>query len=98
MKISKTKLKRIIREEKMKLLREAGMEPGIFPEHPSSPRAREQAKDILVQVALYFIYKDENPTGAEIYNEVFRRASGAALEDQELADAIDALATEYGEI
>lgn len=61
-----------------------------------SGTARDAAKDILVQTALYFIYKDENATGADIYEEVFRRVGGP-FDEETISDAIDALAEEYGE-
>ena len=60
MKITKRQLRRIIREEKTKLLREAGMEPGIdHGDTPSNPAAKARAQEILADVALFFIFKDE---------------------------------------
>ena len=83
MKISKRQLRKALR----RAINEA-------PE--MSGTARDAAKDILVQVALFFIYKDENATGADIYDEVFRRVGGP-FDEETISDAIDALAKEYGE-
>ena len=95
MKISKRQLKRIIREEKTKLLREAGMEPGIdYGNTPSNPADKARAQEILAEVALFFIYKDENATGAAIYDEIYRRAPDA--EHEMLDEALEALAIEKG--
>ena len=95
MKISKRQLRRIIREEKTKLLREAGMEPGIdYDDTPSNPAAKARAQELLAEAALFFIFKEENSAGAAIYDELFRRANNA--EHEMLDEALEALALEKG--
>ena len=77
-------------------LTEAGIDPGVdYGNNPSSPAQKDQAKEALVRVALRFIYGGENATGAALYDELFKQNSG--MEDEELSDGLDALATEYGE-
>ena len=95
MKITKRQLRRIIKEERAKLLKEAGMEPGVdYGDTPSTPADKARAQEILAEVALFFIYKDENATGAAIYDEIWRRASDA--EHEMLDEALEALALEKG--
>tara|TARA_B100001248_G_scaffold183970_1_gene140174 strand:+ start:134 stop:418 length:285 start_codon:yes stop_codon:yes gene_type:complete len=92
MKISKKQLRRIIREG---LLREAGMAPGIdYGDTPSNPAIKARAQELLAEVALFFMFKDENTAGAAIYNELFRRANNA--EHEMLDEALEALALEKG--
>jgi len=111
MKISKRQLKKIIREEKTKMLRESSgiddyerlttrrrsqMSAPSAPssDTPSAPADKARAQEILAEVALFFIYKDENATGAAIYDEIWRRASDA--EHEMLDEALEALAVEKG--
>ena len=92
MKISKKQLKRIIHEEKTKLLREAGMEPG---DNPSTLANKARAQEMLAEVALFFIFKSPpDNAGAAIYDEIFRRAPDA--EHEMLDEALEALAGEKG--
>ena len=85
MKLTKRQLKQIIREER-KLLEN------------NTPAHLELAEKMLVQVALHFIYKDQNETGHDIYQEVFNRVGGGIIDEEEIAGALDELAEIYGEL
>ena len=80
MKLSKTQLRRIIREEKSKLIREA------FDELPENMDAEgktipqhQQLYTMLGDIAVYFLLKDQNDTGADIYDELMRRLDAQGL-------------------
>ena len=85
MKLTKRQLKQIIREER-KLLEN------------NTPAHLELAEKMLVQVALHFIYKDQNTTGHDIYQELFKRVGGGVIDEEEIAGALDELAEIYGEL
>ena len=81
MNISKTQLRRIIREEKLKLLREGQYESPLeeySPDGKLMPNG-QMIREILADVALHFLLKDQNETGADIYDELMMRLDAKGL-------------------
>ena len=72
MKITKRQLKRIIREEKRKLTENMDAEGRTIPQH-------QQLYTMLGDIAVYFLLKDQNETGEEIYDELMRRLDAQGL-------------------
>ena len=82
MKISKTELKRIIREEKRRLTENMDDEGRTIPNH-------QQLFTMLGDIAVYFLTIDVNETGEVIYDELMRR-----LDEQGLSTDIDTMLEE----
>lgn len=81
MKISKRQLKRIIREEKSKLIREGQYNSPLeeySPDGKLMPNA-QMVREVLADVALHFLLKDQNNTGADIYDELMMRLDARGL-------------------
>ena len=81
MKISKRQLKRIIREEKSKLIREGQYNSPLeeySPDGKLMPNA-QMVREVLAEVALHFLLKDQNNTGADIYDELMMRLDARGL-------------------
>lgn len=81
MKISKRQLKRIIREEKSKLVREGQYNSPLeeySPDGKLMPNA-QMVREILADVALHFLLKNQNDTGADIYDELMMRLDARGL-------------------
>ena len=72
MKLTKNQLRRIIREEKRKLTENMDAEGRIIPQH-------QQLYTMLGDIAVYFLLKDQNETGEEIYDELMRRLTAQGL-------------------
>ena len=72
MKITKRQLRRIIREEKRKLTENTDAEGKTWPQH-------QQLYTMLGDIAVYFLLKDQNETGEEIYDELMRRLDAQGL-------------------
>ena len=72
MKINKRQLKRIIREEKRKLTENTDAEGKLYPTH-------QQLYTMLADIAIHFLMKDQNDTGAEIYDELMIRIDAEGL-------------------
>ena len=72
MKLTKNQLRRIIREEKRKLTENMDAEGRTIPQHA-------QLYTMLGDIAVYFLLKDQNETGEEIYDELMRRLAAQGL-------------------
>ena len=77
MKITKSQLKRIIREEKRKLTENMDDEGRTIPQH-------QQLYNMLADIAIHFLLNNQNETTIEIYDELIKR-----LETQGLSTDVD---------
>lgn len=72
MKITKRRLRRIIREAFDELPENMDAEGRTIPQH-------QQLYTMLGDIAVYFLLKDQNETGEEIYDELMRRLDAQGL-------------------
>ena len=72
MKINKRQLRRIIREAFNELPENMDAEGRTIPQH-------QQLYTMLADIAVYFVTKDQNETGEEIYDELMRRLDAQGL-------------------
>ena len=72
MKITKRQLRQIIREAFNELPENMDAEGKTIPQH-------QQLYTMLGDIAVYFLLKDQNETGEEIYDELMRRLAAQGL-------------------
>ena len=72
MKITKRQLRQIIREAFDELPENMDAEGRTIPQH-------QQLYTMLGDIAVYFLLKDQNETGEEIYDELMRRLDAQGL-------------------
>lgn len=72
MKLSKRQLRKIIREALDELPENMDAEGKTIPQH-------QQLYTMLGDIAVYFLLKDQNETGEEIYDELMRRLDAQGL-------------------
>lgn len=72
MKLTKNQLRRIIREAFNELSENMDAEGKTIPQHA-------QLYTMLGDIAVYFLLKDQNETGEEIYDELMRRLDAQGL-------------------
>ena len=72
MKLSKGQLRKIIREAIDELPENMDAEGKTIPQH-------QQLYTMLGDIAVYFLLKDQNDTGADIYDELMRRLDAQGL-------------------
>ena len=72
MKITKRQLRQIIREAFNELPENMDAEGKTIPQH-------QQLYTMLGDIAVYFLLKDQNETGEEIYDELMRRLTAQGL-------------------
>ena len=72
MKITKRQLRQIIREAFNELPENMDAEGRTIPQH-------QQLYTMLGDIAVYFLLKDQNETGEEIYDELMRRLAAQGL-------------------
>ena len=72
MKITKSQLRRIIREAFDELPENMDDEGRTIPQH-------QQLYTMLADIAIHFLLKDQNETGEEIYDELMRRLDAQGL-------------------
>ena len=92
MKITKTELKRIIKEEKDKLILEASP----MARRPSPSRVIADAEKLLAALMLQKVLADpEGPNGPYESSEIYREMYDIGYEDFEIQAALDQLADKY---
>ena len=72
MKITKSQLRKIIREAFDELPENMDDEGRTIPQH-------QQLYTLLADIAIHFLLKDQNETGEEIYDELMRRLDAQVL-------------------
>ena len=72
MKITKSQLRKIIREAFDELPENMDDEGRTIPQH-------QQLYTMLADIAIHFLLKDQNETGEEIYDELMRRLDAQGL-------------------